>query len=173
LLQDLRQTSKRHTPSGWELLDWATVFDVAVVLGVVCAKDGFGWTRVDDSGSAEDHSIKVPGAITDRARQLRWLHDEAVRIFEQEKLTAICIQAAGTGRFSASVERIEIGAVVQAAAGHADTAVRMLNREQVRSTLGVPRGKGAYEELLQRQDVQARSNPTKRDQYLLGLAGLV
>ena len=139
---------------------------------MVCTKDGFGWTRVDRVGGVADYAVNVPGSITDRAQQLRWLHDEAVRILEREKVTALCVQAPGAGRFSASPERIEVGAVVQAAAGRTDTTVRMLNRDQVRSALGVPRGKGAYEGLLQRADVAARSNPTRRDQYLLGLAGL-
>jgi hypothetical protein len=46
----------------------------------------------------------------------------------------------------------------------------MLNREQVRAALGVPKAKGAYESLLQRPEVKGRSNAVRRDQYLLALA---
>ena len=52
----------------------------------------------------------------------------------------------------------------------AGAALERLNREQVRAAMGEPKAKGAYEKLLNRAEVKARSNAVRRDQYLLALA---
>ena len=145
---------------------------MAVTVGLICTKAGLGWTTVDTAtGRAEDHGVDAPGNLTGRGEQLDWLLDEATRMLRSLKPKALRIQAAGKGKFAAAAERHEVEAVVQVAAHRTGTPCEMLNRDQVRAALGVPRAAGAYDGLLKRDDVKARSNKERREQYLLALAG--
>jgi hypothetical protein len=144
---------------------------MAVTAGIVCHKDGFGCTIVDSNDGAEDHDIDVPPNLTSRGEKLAWLADEARRLIQSAGAQEVRVQKPGGGKFGgASSERHEVEAAVQIGVHHVGVACDMLNREQVRAALGVPKGKGAYEQLLQRVDVKARSNAERRDQYLLALA---
>lgn len=138
--------------------------------GIVCGKHGFGCTVVDGK-KVEDHDIEVPANITERGAQLSWLADEAQRLIQKAGCKPVCIQqAAGGGMYGASSERHEVEAAVQIGAHEAAVETRRLTREGVRAAMGLQRAKGAYETLLKRDDVRARSNAQRRDQYLLALA---
>jgi hypothetical protein len=144
---------------------------MAVTAGIVCHKDGFGCTVVDGSGNAEDHDIHAPANLTRRGERLAWLTEEAQRLIRAAQVSSVRIQKPGAGKFGgASAERHEVDGAVQIGVYRAGAVCDMMNREQVRAALAVPRGKGAYETLLQRPDVKARSNAVRRDQYLLALA---
>jgi hypothetical protein len=137
----------------------------------VCQKASFGCTIIDDAGSATDHDIEVPGSMTDRGEALAWVAHEAQRLVKLNGVESVAVQKAGGGKFGgASAERYEVEAAVQIGLHNAAAGCSRMNREQVRSALGVQKAKGAYEQLLKRDDVQARTNPTRRDQYLLALA---
>lgn len=138
--------------------------------GVVCHKDGFGCTVIVDDGTATDHDIEVPGSITDRGEALAWIASEAARLATLNNLASVAVQKAGGGKFGASAERHEIEAAVQIGLHQADVSCTRMNRDQVRAAMGVPRGKGAYDELLAWPAVSDRSNAPRRDQYLLALA---
>lgn len=138
-------------------------------VGIVCHKDGFGCTVVVD-GAATDHDIAAPASMADRGERLAWILDEAQRLLSGAGVEAARVQRAGGGKFGASAERHEVEAAVQIAAFRAGLECNTLSREQVRSTLGIAKGPGAYKTLLQREDVKARSNEVRRDQYLLALA---
>ena len=138
--------------------------------GIICAKKGFGCTIVNGD-QAEDHDIEVPANIADRGAQLSWVAEEAERLVRNNGCVDVRIQrAAGGGRFAASAERNEIEAAVQIGASRAGVEPTRLTREGVRAAMGIARGKGAYEALLKREDVRARSNAARRDQYLLAIA---
>jgi hypothetical protein len=139
--------------------------------GIVCSKDGFGCTVLDDAGGATDHEIQVPGNLQDdRGAALAWLAEEASRLAQLNNLDRVALQKPGGGKFGASGERFEVEAAVQIGLHGPGVQCVRLNREQVRAALGVPKAKGAYETLLARDDVRARSNAVRRDQYLLAMA---
>jgi hypothetical protein len=140
-----------------------------IVCGVVCAKDSFSYSVLLDDGSVEDHEVEAPSSMTsDRPETLVWLADEAQRLFEAHAVSEVRIWAAQAGgRSSPSRERYESEACVQIAAHRAGATVQMLSKEKVRAAYGVARGKGAFDTLLKRDDVQARRNETRRQQYLM------
>jgi hypothetical protein len=139
---------------------------------MTCGKNGFGWTVYDDASEvAVDHEISAPPSLASRGAELAWLLEEAERVFGRP-VESLGLQAAGGGQFAASPERIEVGGLVQVAAHRAGVPCTSLTRDQVRSKLGEPHGKGAYERLLERPDVAERSNKDRRDRYLLALAAL-
>jgi hypothetical protein len=138
-------------------------------IGVVCKKDGFGYTHVVD-GVATDYDISVPSNIRQRGAQLSWILEEAERLITNHKPERLCVQrAAGGGKASTSPERLEVEGLLQVAAHRKTCAYSMLTRDQVRAAFGVARSPGAYDILLQRDDVAQRSNAQRRDQYLLAL----
>lgn len=137
----------------------------------MCQKLSFGCTIIDDGGSATDHDIEVPGNLTNRGEALAWLVREAQRLAELKGVERACVQKAGGGKFGgASAERHEVEAAVQIGLHAAGAECDRMSREQVRAALGEPKGSGAYQRLLKRAEVQARSNAVRRDQYLLALA---
>jgi len=77
----------------------------------------------------------------------------------------------GTGRFAASPERHEVEAVVQVAAHRVGMPCEMKTTEQIRAS-HVPKAKGAFDELMKRADVAARSNEAKRERYLYAVTAL-
>lgn len=138
--------------------------------GIICSKTGFGCTTVDGD-SVEDHDIQVPGNLKDRGEQLCWLAEEAERLITASGCTAVAVQrAAGGGPFGASAERHEVEAAVQMGVHRGGLGSKRMTKESVRSALGVAKGRNAYDTLLQRPDVKARSNQARRHQYLLALA---
>ncbi|MBT3774894.1 MAG: hypothetical protein HOB12_06215 [Gemmatimonadales bacterium] len=139
--------------------------------GILCQKASFGCTIIDEDGVAADHDIAVPSNMNDRGEALAWLAQEAQRIVELNGVETVGLQKAGGGKFGgASAERYEVEAAVQIGLHEAGAALERLNREQVRAAMGEPKAKGAYEKLLNRAEVKARSNAVRRDQYLLALA---
>lgn len=142
---------------------------MAATAGIVCGKKGFGCTFVDGT-DVQDHDIEVPANISDRGEQLCWLADEAERLLAASGCELVSMQKPGGGAFAASPERTEVEGAVQMGIHRAGLETKRMTRETVRAALGVPRAAGAYETLLKRDDVKARSNPTRRDQYLLALA---
>jgi hypothetical protein len=138
--------------------------------GVICHKVGFGCTVVDAAGDAVDHDLEVPASIKKRGEALAWIADEAKRLVEMNGIEVVALQKSGAGKFGASPERHEVEGAVQIGFHQAGAECRRLNREQVRAAMGVEKAKGAYEGLLRRADVKARSNATRRDQFLLALS---
>jgi hypothetical protein len=138
-----------------------------MVCGLTCGKNGFTYTLLTTK-SAFDSELEAPLSMAgNRPEALAWLADEAQRLFETNQVSDVRIQAAQSGKYGASRERIETEACVQIAAHRIGAEVRTLNKEQVRAAYGVARGKGAYESLLGRDDVKERSNAARRHQYLL------
>jgi hypothetical protein len=139
-------------------------------IGVVCKKDGFGFTIINGDG-VRDHDLTVPSSFPTRGAQLDWLLEEAERVFEIHKPENVCIQRATGGKLVApSPERIEVESLLQVAAHRFGSNTKTMSKDQVRAALGEPKTKGAYDELLKRPEVAARSNSQRRDQFLLALA---
>ncbi len=80
----------------------------------------------------------------------------------------MCLQRAGT-QGTANPQRHEVEGIVQVAAYQTGAACSLLLTDQVRAKMGVKKVKGAYETLLEIPEVKARSNKTKREQYLYAL----
>lgn len=138
--------------------------------GIVCGKKGFGCTIIRD-GAPEDHDIEVPANLLSRGEQLCWLAEEVRRVVSSVACDFAGVQkAAGGGAFGASSERNEVEAAVQMGLHQAGVVARRLTKESVRAALGVPKGPKAYDTLMKRADVAARSNEQRRHQYLLALA---
>jgi len=148
------------------------MFGDMAVAGVVCGKTGFGFTVVD-AGSAEDHDIVAPGNLDSRGAILNWLAEEANRLVVSTEVSLVLVQRPGGGKFNPSPERTEVESAIQIGLHRAGATCDRMNREQVRAALGIPKAKGAYESLLRRSDVAARSNAQRRDQFLLALAAQV
>ena len=138
--------------------------------GIVCGKNGFGCTIIS-GGVPEDHDIEVPANLLSRGEQLCWLSEEARRVVSSGACDVAGVQkAAGGGMFGASPERNEVEAAVQMGLHQAGVVARRLTTESVRAALGVPKAPKAYNTLMRRADVAARSNEQRRHQYLLALA---
>jgi hypothetical protein len=138
--------------------------------GIVCGKKGFGCTIVDGD-SVDDHEIEVPANRLSRGEQLCWLADEVERLLKARQCESVAVQrAAGGGSFGASPERNEVEAAIQMGLHKAGLASKRMTKEAVRAAMGVPKAPKAYDTLLKRDDVRARSNEARRHQYLLALA---
>ncbi len=136
---------------------------------MTCGKNGFSYTLLLGDGSVVEEELEAPRSmVTNRPEVLVWLEDEAQRLFQSNDVLEVRIKAAQSGgKFGASRERYESETCVQIAAHRAGAAVRTLNKEQVRAAYGVEKGRGAYETLLERDDVRERSNEVRRHQYLM------
>jgi hypothetical protein len=143
---------------------------MSVTVGLICGKDGFGYTTVDDTGGIEDGSIEVPKNKPVRGEQLEWFLDEAARLFERLGSPSMAVKHSPGGAYAAAPERYEVEAVVQIAAHRTGSTCRLLTTEGARSAMGVKQASGAYKALLARPDIKARSNNAKREQYLYALA---
>jgi hypothetical protein len=142
-------------------------------MGMLCQKAGFGYTVFDDAtGGVREDRLDVPADKKDRGEQLAWLLSEAKGMFTREAPISLWVQKSGTGQHSADPQRHEVEACVQIAAHCAGVPCRLQVTESVRSALGVPRGPGAYKQLLKRPDIAARSNNLKREQYAYALAAV-
>lgn len=140
-----------------------------MVCGVTCGKNGLSYTLLLVDGSLLEEELEVPQSmVANRPEALVWLEDEAQRLFEANDVSEVRIRVAQSGgKFGASRERYESETCVQIAAHRAGATVRTLNKEQVRAAYGIDKGRGAYEKLLDRDDVRERSNDVRRHQYLM------
>jgi len=136
---------------------------------VTCGKNGFSYTVLLADGSVVEDELEAPQSmVANRPEVLVWLEDEAQRLFRANEVVEVRIRAAQSGgKFGASRERYESEACVQIAAHRAAATVRTFNKEQVRAAYGIDKGRGAYEALLERDDVKERSNEVRRHQYLM------
>jgi hypothetical protein len=142
-------------------------------LGCVCEVVGVGYALVDSDRSVLDEAeLSVPATHQDRGDQLSWLLAEVEDLLVRCQADVVWVLRAGGGRFAASPERHEVEAVVQIAAHRAGIRCALRTREQVRASAGVAKGKGAYDTLLKRPDVQARSNKERRERYLAAVTAL-
>jgi hypothetical protein len=76
-----------------------------------------------------------------------------------------------SGQRQSSREQHEVEALLQVAAHRVGVACAIRTTEQVRA-VHVPKAKGAYNELLERRDLKARSNKSRRERYLYALTAL-
>ena len=141
-------------------------------LGIICDKAAIRYTIVDDATAPEDAELAVPASRTDRGDQLNWLLQEFEDLLRRAAPVAGFVKKSGGGQFASSPERHEVEAVVQLAAHRASMACEMKTTEQIRAAAGAPKGKGAYDELLARDDVAARPSKDKRERYLYAVTAL-
>jgi len=142
-------------------------------LGVICEKSLIPYTLVSDSDAdVEESELSVPASRTDRGEQLTWLLDEAEGLLRRVQPDIVFVRKAGTGQFASAPERHEVEAVVQIAAHRLGVRCELKTTDQLRASAGVPKKKGAYDELLKRPDVASRSNKDKRERYLYAATAL-
>jgi len=138
-------------------------------IAAVCDKNGLQFTVVDSF--IEESDIEVPASRRDRGAQLGWLLEEAEALLQRLKPDVVYVKKAGSGKFAAAPERHEVEATVQIAAHHKGIRCVLRGTEQIRAS-HVPKAKGAYDELLRRPEIAARSNAAKRERYLYALTAL-
>lgn len=144
-----------------------------MAMGVICEKSVIQYTFVSDSDAdVKESEIAVPASRTDRGEQLAWLLDEAEGLLRRVPTDIVFVRKAGTGQFASAPERHEVEAVVQIAAHWLGVRCELKTTDQLRAAAGVPKKKGAYEELLKRRDVASRSNKDKRERYLYAVTAL-
>jgi hypothetical protein len=144
---------------------------MTVAIGMLCQKDGFGYTVLDDTTmSVREERLDVPASKSDRGEQLDWLLSEAMRMFRTESPANVWVQKSGSGQYNADPQRHEVAAIVQVAAYRAKVQCSLQTTESVRGALGVKKASGAYKQLLTREDIAARRNAQKRAQYAYALA---
>jgi hypothetical protein len=115
--------------------------------------------------------ISVPTAQTDRGAELSWLLEEAEELLRRLRPDVLYVKKSPGGQRQSSREQHEVEAVVQVAAHRLSVACAIRTTEQVRAA-HVPKGKGAYKQLLERADVMARGNRSRRESYLYASAAL-
>jgi len=142
-------------------------------LGVICEKSAVQYTVVSDSNANVDESdLSVPASRSQRGDQLTWLLDEVEGMLRRVQPRIVFVKKAGTGQFASSPERHEVEAVVQIAAHRSGVRCELKTTDQLRASAGVPKKKGAYEDMLKRPDVASRSNKEKRERYLYAVTAL-
>jgi hypothetical protein len=146
---------------------------MARALGVICDKAGFQCTCVagPDSTVEAEEELSVPASMSGRGEQLNWLLDEAVATLRRLQPDVVYMKASGGGQHQSSPDRHGVEAIFQVAAFKANMECRTRTTEQIRAA-HTAKAKGAYEGLLERQDVKARSNKSRRERYLYALTAL-
>jgi hypothetical protein len=119
----------------------------------------------------DEAEISVPTAQTDRGAKLSWLLEEAEELLRRLRPDVLYVKKSPGGQRQSSREQHEMEAVVQVAAHRVSVACAIRTTEQVRAA-HVPKGKGAYKELLEREDVKARGKKSRRESYLYASAAL-
>ena len=119
----------------------------------------------------DETEISVPTALTDRGAELSWLLEEAEKLLRRLRPDVLYVKKSPGGQRQSSREQHEVEAVVQVAAHRVGVACTIRTTEQVRAA-HVPKGKGAYKELLEREDVKARGSKSRRESYLYASAAL-
>lgn len=149
------------------------VGSVARALGLICQKSGIQYTCMTKPGPSieEETEISVPTSQTDRGAQLTWLLDEAEVLLRRLRPDVVYVKKSASGQRQSSREQHEVEAVVQVAAHRVGIACAIRTTEQVRAA-HVPKAKGAYNQLLERQDVKARSTKSRRERYLYAVTAL-
>jgi hypothetical protein len=141
-------------------------------IGAICDKAAVRYTVVEDDAAPIDVELAVPASKVARGAQLNWLLEEIEDLLRKTSPNTVWVKKAGSGQFASSPERHEVEAVVQLAAHRAGVACELKNTEQLRSAVGVAKGKGAYDSLLARDDVAARPSKDKKERYLYAHAAL-
>ena len=147
---------------------------VTRALGIICKRAGIHYTSLTGPGAMieADTEISTPTSLTDRGAELNWLLEEAVELLRRLRPDVLYVKKSPGGQRQSSREQHEVEAVVQVAAHRAGVACAIRTTEQVRAA-HVPRGKGAYRQLLERKDVKARGNKSRREGYLYAATALV
>lgn len=146
---------------------------MARALGVICDKGGMQYTCVVDPDSTveAEEEPSVPASVTGRGEQLNWLLDEAIGMLRRLRPDVVYLKASGGGQHQPSPERHGVEAIFQVAAFKASVECRTRTTEQIRA-VHAAKAKGAYEALLERPDVKARSNKNRRERYLFAVTAL-
>lgn len=97
--------------------------------------------------------------------------EEAEDLLRRLRPDVLFVKKSPGGQRQASREQHEVEAVVQVAAHRVGVACVIRTTEQVRAA-HMPKGKGAYKELLEREDVKARGNKSRRESYLYASTAL-
>lgn len=141
--------------------------------GIICDKASIRYTVVDDEDERIiDAELIAPPSSTSRGEQLDYLLKDLEDLLRRTDPIVVFAKKGGGGQYSAAPERSQVEAVVQVAAHRAAVPCEMLTSEQLRAAAGVARGKGAYQALLEREDVASRPSKDKRERYLYAVTGL-
>jgi hypothetical protein len=142
-------------------------------LGVICDKNAIRYTMVEDDGAQpEESELSVPASRNERGDRLSWLLEETEDLLRRGDAAVIFVKKASSGQFASSPERHEVEAVVQIAAHRCRVRCELKTTDQLRAAAGAKKKAGAYEELLKRPDVAARSSKDKRERYLYAVTAL-
>ena len=149
------------------------VATVTRALGVVCERAGIHYTFMTAPGAATEveSEISVPTSQTDRGAELSWLLEQAEELLRRLRPDVLYVKKSPGGQRQSSREQHEVEAVVQVAAHRTSVACAIRTTEQVRAA-HAPKGKGAYKQLLEREDVKARGNRNRRESYLYASTAL-
>ena len=149
------------------------VRSVRRALGIICKTSGFHCTSLTGPVAMieEDTVISTPTSLTDRGAELNWLLEEAAELLRRLRPDVLYVKKSPGGQRQSSREQHEVEAIVQVAAHRVGVACAIRTTEQVRAA-HVPRGKGAYKQLLEREDVKARGNKSRREGYLYAATAL-
>lgn len=142
-------------------------------LGVICDKTSIRYTVVDDNDDQiVDAELIAAPSSSDRGEQLDYLLKDLEDLLRRTDPVVVYAKRGGGGQYGSSPERSEVEAVVQVAAHRAAVPCQMLTSEQIRAAAGATRGKGAYQALLEREDVASRPSKDKRERYLYAVTAL-
>jgi hypothetical protein len=119
----------------------------------------------------DETEISVPTLRTDRGAELSWLLEEAEELLRRLRPDVLYVKKSAGGQRQSSREQHEVEAVLQVAAHRVSVACAIRTTEQVRAA-HAPKGKGAYKKLLEREDVKARGNKSRRERYLYAATAL-
>ena len=146
---------------------------VTRALGVICEKAGIHSTALTEPGATieEEAAISAPTSLTDRGAELNWLLEEAEKLLRRLRPNVVYVKKSPGGQRQSSREQHEVEAIVQVAAHRVGVVCAIRTTEQIRAA-HMPRGKGAYKRLLERTDVKARGNRSRREQYLYAKTAL-
>ena len=146
---------------------------VTRALGVVCERAGIHSTALTEPGATieEAAAISAPATLTNRGAELHWLLEEAEKLLRRLRPNVVYVKKSPGGQRQASREQHEVEAIVQVAAHRAGVVCAIRTTEQIRAA-HAPKGKGAYKQLLEREDVKARGTRSRREQYLWAATAL-
>ncbi|HQZ33547.1 MAG TPA: hypothetical protein PK020_03930 [Ilumatobacteraceae bacterium] len=156
-----------------EVLGGRIVKSVTRALGIICKRAGIHCTSLTgpDAVIEEDTVISTPTSLPDRGAELNWLLEQAVELLRRLRPDVLYVKKSPGGQRQSSREQHEVEAIVQVAAHRTGVVCAIRTTEQVRAA-HVPRGKGAYKQLLERKDVKARGTKSRREGYLYAATAL-
>lgn len=146
---------------------------VTRALGIICEKAAIHSTALTEPGALidEEAAISAPRSLTDRGAELNWLLEAAEKLLRRLRPNVVYVKKSPGGQRQSSREQHEVEAIVQVAAHRVGVVCAIRTTEQIRAA-HVQRGKGAYKQLLERKDVKARGNRSRREQYLFAATAL-